>query len=79
MAPEEFTKGALIDQRTSVFTLGRTALVLLGDASTNPEGFRGPVGLLRVATRACRPRPEQRYDGLPEFCAAWRAARAAAR
>jgi hypothetical protein len=62
-----------------VFTLGRTVLVLLGDASTNPDGFRDPVELLRVAARACQPRPEQRYEGLAEFCAAWRAARGLAR
>jgi hypothetical protein len=30
MAPEEFVKGAMIDQRTSVFTLGRAVLVLRG-------------------------------------------------
>jgi serine/threonine protein kinase, bacterial len=77
MAPEEFTKGALIDQRTSVFTMGRAVLVLLGDGTTNPEAFRGSVRLLRVATRACQPQPEERYDSLPEFCAAWRAAHAA--
>jgi serine/threonine-protein kinase len=76
MAPEEFARGALIDQRTSVFTMGRTVLVLLGDGTTNPEAFRGPVRLLQVAARACQPRPEQRYDSLPEFCGAWRAARA---
>jgi serine/threonine-protein kinase len=79
MAPEEFTRGALIDQRTSVFTMGRTVLVLLGDGTANPEAFRGSVRLLQVAARACQPRPEQRYGSLPEFCAAWRAARGARR
>ncbi|GAB1817975.1 hypothetical protein [Herbidospora sp. RD11066] len=67
MAPEEFTLGALIDQRTSVFTLGRTALILLG------EHLRGP--LHEVVTRAVRPDPAGRHGSLPEFCAAWRDAR----
>ena len=76
MAPEEFTTGALIDQRTSVFTLGRTVLVLLSDGSTRPEAFRGPPALFEVAKRACRAAPDQRYSSLPDFCTAWRAARA---
>jgi serine/threonine-protein kinase len=71
-APEEFTLGAVLDQRTSVFTLGRTVLVLLSD----PAGaFRGPAPLLAVASRACEVDPARRYPSLPEFCAAWRRAR----
>ena len=49
MAPEEFSKGATIDQRTSVFTMGRTVLVLLSDGTTSPDAFRGPPALLEVA------------------------------
>jgi serine/threonine-protein kinase len=75
MAPEEFVKGALIDQRTSVFTLGRTVLVLLGDGTTDRVAFRGPAPLWGVAERACRPRPDDRHTSLPDFCAAWREAR----
>jgi serine/threonine-protein kinase len=37
MAPEEFTLGATIDERTTVFNLGRTAFVFLGE----PGAFRG--------------------------------------
>ena len=33
MAPEEFERGALIDERTNVFTMGRTAAVLLADGT----------------------------------------------
>ncbi|NAS20655.1 serine/threonine protein kinase [Herbidospora sp. NEAU-GS84] len=69
MAPEEFTLGSVIDQRTSVFTLGRTAQLLLGDH------LHGP--LQQVTTRATHPNPEERHGSLPEFCAAWRAARQA--
>jgi serine/threonine-protein kinase len=75
MAPEEFVKGATIDQRTSVFTLGRTVLVLLGDGTMSREAFRGPAALWTVAVRACRPQPDRRHSGLPEFCAEWRTAR----
>jgi hypothetical protein len=75
MAPEEFVKGAMIDQRTSVFTLGRTVLVLLGDGTTNPDAFRGPEGLWNVATRACETEPKRRHSSLAEFCTEWQTAR----
>jgi serine/threonine-protein kinase len=70
MAPEEFVLGAMIDQRTSVFTLGRTAFVLLGQ-----ETFRDPAALRAMAERACRERPDDCYPTVPAFCQAWRYAR----
>jgi serine/threonine-protein kinase len=78
MAPEEFTRGALIDQRTSVFTMGRAVLVFLSDGTTDRDAFRGPAPLYEVAVRACEQRRDRRHGSLPEFCTAWRAARAAA-
>jgi serine/threonine-protein kinase len=75
MAPEELTAGALIDQRTTVFTMGRTVLVFLSGGTTAPEAFRGPRVLYEVAVRACREQPDRRYGSLPEFHAAWTAAR----
>ena len=33
MAPEEFKKGCVIDERTTVFALGRTMSIFLGDAT----------------------------------------------
>jgi serine/threonine protein kinase, bacterial len=77
MAPEEFTRGATIDQRTSVFALGRTVLVFLSDGTASRKAFRGPAPLFEVAVRACQERPDGRHGSLAEFCAAWRAARAA--
>ena len=73
-APEEFVLGATIDQRTSVFTLGRTVLVLLGDGTLKREAFRGSTALWTVAARACEPQPDRRQQSLPAFCAEWRAA-----
>jgi serine/threonine-protein kinase len=66
MAPEEFTLDARIDQRTTVFTLGRLIQEFLPD---------GPPTLLEVAATACRDAPADRFASLPAFCAAWRAAR----
>ena len=40
MAPEEFELGARIDERTTVFTMGRTAAVLLAPGSNGPIEVR---------------------------------------
>jgi serine/threonine-protein kinase len=75
MAPEEFERGALIDQRTNVFTLGRTAFVLLSDGTLTRSTFRGDDGLYEVAYRACRDDRQERYESVAAFCAAWQQAR----
>jgi hypothetical protein len=41
MAPEECELGALIDQRTTLFVMARTALVLLSDGTLDRAPFRG--------------------------------------
>ena len=48
MAPEEWNKGAIIDQVTNVFTLGRTAAELLGRGATSVDAWLGtdPKGLV---------------------------------
>lgn len=67
MAPEEHQLGALIDQRTTVFNLGRT-LQQFPPAN--------PAAVTRVASRACEPNPGRRYQSVREFYAAWREATA---
>ena len=55
MAPEEFQRGARIDERTTVFTLGRTAFVFLSDGLRGePERhrWRASAALYDVAWRA---------------------------
>ncbi|HWQ12157.1 MAG TPA: hypothetical protein VNL77_05120 [Roseiflexaceae bacterium] len=76
MAPEEFELGAPIDERTNVFTLGRTALVFLSDGTLARQAFRGPPALCDVVARACEPARALRFESLESFAAAWRAARA---
>jgi serine/threonine protein kinase, bacterial len=76
MAPEEFERGALIDERTTVFTMGRTALLLLGDGSERREAFRGPDALHRVVAKACSAAPSERYPAVAAFYDAWRMATA---
>ena len=53
MSPEEFERGATIDERTTIFTLGRTAAVLLSDGSP-------PRALQRVGRTA-----RSDADGMP--------------
>jgi serine/threonine-protein kinase len=75
MAPEEFELGARIDERTTVFTMGRTALYYLSDGSLTQAMFRGSPALFAVVARACNPEPAQRFDTLAAFERAWREAR----
>jgi len=76
MAPEEFELGALIDERTNVFVMGRTALVFLSDGTLDADAFRGTRALFEVVARACEPERSSRYDSMAAFYSAWRAARA---
>ncbi len=77
MAPEEFEHGALIDQRTTVFTMGRTAAVLLADGLLDRSAFRAGDALHEVMIRACQPLPTQRVPSMRQFQAAWQQARRA--
>lgn len=74
MAPEEFTLGATIDQRTTVFTLGRMAAILLGDGTLAQTAFRGTAQRHEVVLQACQPQPNQRFATVADFCTAWFAA-----
>lgn len=71
MAPEEFRRGSVIDVRTTVFTLGRTARLLL-DAGDEERAWRGTSAQLAVLERAARPEPGERFRTVREFAAAWR-------
>jgi hypothetical protein len=77
MAPEEWERGARVDQVTNVFTLGRTAAVLLGDRSGSMQHWRGGRRMRNVVLRATRPDRAQRHQSVREFVQEWRAAIAA--
>ncbi len=55
MAPEEFELGAIIDEITNVFTMGRVISVFLSDGTLEFTPFRGGRSLYEVMIRACRP------------------------
>lgn len=64
MAPEEFQLGARIDERTTVFTLGRTIDQFLS---------LGAHGVSPLIERACHPDPESRFQTVAELYDAWSA------
>lgn len=72
MAPEEFEKGALIDERTTVFNLGRAAAEFLGDGTLERERFRGTVAQHAAMAHACRADRGERFPSVAELAAAWR-------
>ena len=71
MAPEEFQRGATIDQRTTVFTMGRTAALFLGDGTLERTAFRGNDALHAVVQRACQEERNERFATMTEFYTAW--------
>lgn len=71
MAPEEFRRGAVIDERTTVFTVARMARVLLGEG----RAWRGGSALAAVVDRATSVVPGDRYPTFATFAEAWSAAR----
>ena len=73
MAPEEFTKGSWIDERTTVFNLGRCVQVLLGPDGRDRLGER----LLGVVFRAIADDPAQRHPSVAALVTDWFAARIA--
>jgi hypothetical protein len=62
MAPEEHTLSARIDERTTVFTLGRTLQQFLPEATGE---------MAEVAQRACDEDPQRRFASVQELYAAW--------
>jgi hypothetical protein len=72
MAPEEFERGAAIDQRTTVFTLGRAISVFLSDGELGRAGFRGGEAQYRAMRTACSPDPAARFQSVAELARVWR-------
>jgi serine/threonine-protein kinase len=77
MAPEELVRGSRVDERTTVFTLGRLALVLLGcPRRQSPERgqFRGSDQQYAVAVTAMQPLPVDRIQTVAELVDQWSSA-----
>ncbi|MDX6357612.1 MAG: hypothetical protein QOH37_666 [Nocardioidaceae bacterium] len=74
MAPEELELGAAIDERTTVFTLGRLVWHFGTRLTERAEDFCGSPELAQVVQRACRPAPHDRYGDVAAFAQAWTSA-----
>ena len=74
MAPEEFQKGARIDERTNVFMLGRTAFVFLANNSDSRDDWKGNDAMWHVAKKATNTDKQLRYPSVQEFVSAWHTA-----
>ncbi|MEO1060604.1 MAG: serine/threonine protein kinase [Actinomycetota bacterium] len=70
MAPEEWRRGATIDERTTVFGLGRTLQHLLA----GPDGWRGSAERWAVVERATATAPHDRHQRATDLVQDWRAA-----
>jgi serine/threonine-protein kinase len=75
MSPEEFQLGARIDERTNLFTMGRTVAVFLSNNTLERVPFRGTDALYEAVRCACREDREERFESMAAFCAAWAGAR----
>jgi serine/threonine-protein kinase len=71
MAPEEFELGAVIDQRTTVFTLGRLVWHFGTRLTERAEDFCGSPALAEVVRQAVRPAPADRHPDVASFAAEW--------
>ncbi len=71
MAPEEHVMGATVDQRTTVYTLGRLALHLGTSTTDDPARYVGGHGRAAVLVRATSPHPADRYADVAALAAAY--------
>lgn len=75
MAPEEFELGAVLDARTTVFTLGRIVRHFGTSLSEDLGDFCGGGAAAEVVARATMPDRSQRFGTVAELVGAWFASR----
>jgi serine/threonine-protein kinase len=76
MAPEEFELGAVIDERTTVFTLARIGWHFGTRLSEQVDDFCGSRPAVEVIEGACQPARGDRHPSVASFAADWTRARA---
>ena len=74
MAPEEFELGAIIDERTTVYTLARLAWHFGTRLTEHADQFCGSDDLREALAHALEPDPRDRFDTVSAFATAWNAA-----
>jgi serine/threonine-protein kinase len=76
MAPEEFERGAVIDEITNVFVMGATAFAILGgETDRTVEKWDAGLALYEVARKAVSPERGERYPTITTLREAWNSAR----
>ena len=73
MSPEEFTKGATIDEITNVYTMGATAFALLANKDRSQESWPLSPNLYKVAKRATSDERSKRQQSIGQFITEWSA------
>ena len=71
MAPEEYSRGSLIDHRTNVYTMGAAAFVFLASGKRRRERWTGPPALWEVARKAVSPDRGSRQKSVNQFFEEW--------
>lgn len=71
MSPEEFKKGAVIDEITNVYTAGAFAFALFGNYGRNIDDWKLSGELFTVASKAVSDNRDERYSSINEFRKAW--------
>ncbi|MDP5275415.1 serine/threonine protein kinase [Chengkuizengella axinellae] len=72
MSPEEFIKGAQIDERTNVYNMGAMAFALVGgELDRSFTKWEAGKELYEVSLTAIKSERELRYSSITEFKAAW--------
>lgn len=75
MAPEEFQLGASIDQRTTVFNLGRLVWHFGTRLTEHADQFCGADAVRAVVQQATNAERDDRFATVHQFASAWRQAR----
>ena len=71
MSPEEYEKGAVLDEVTNVFTLGQTGFSIFTDSCYDPAVFPLGNGCYDILMKAISPEREKRFGSIAEFEAHW--------
>lgn len=71
MAPEEKTKGGMIDEKTNIYLMGAVAFRLLS-SSRELKDWHGPVELFHIAKKALSNDKNDRYDTMQDYYKNWR-------
>ncbi len=75
MSPEEFEKGAILDESTNVYTLGAMAFALFGYYKRDLENWTLSQDLYNAAAKATSGNRNKRQQSIQEFIYEWNKAR----